>query len=93
MGLGLNILEVSRSRWVGLLWMNDRPDVETSLPDNTQHSQEPNIHGPTGSEPAVPASEWPQTDALNRVATWMGSIRVYWNEMGWTHGMHQMISA
>jgi hypothetical protein len=31
---------------VGLLWTSDQPDPETSLPDNTQHSQETHINAP-----------------------------------------------
>ena len=41
--LGLLTVEVSRSDTPhsgGLLWTSDRPFEETSLPDNTQHSQE-----------------------------------------------------
>ena len=45
-------IEVSRSHSdtphsVGIL-PSDQPDAETSLPDNTQHSQETNIHAPSG---------------------------------------------
>ena len=32
---------------------------------NTQHSQERNIHAPVGFEPTTPASELPQTRALD----------------------------
>ena len=40
------------------------------LPDNTQHSQETDIHvSPAGFEPAIPAGERPQTDAFDRAAT------------------------
>jgi len=28
----------------GLLWTSDQPDAETSRPDNTQNSQETDIH-------------------------------------------------
>ena len=38
------------------------------LPDNTQHSQETDIHAPAGFEPAIPASERPQTEALASAA-------------------------
>ena len=37
--------------------------TQRSLPDNTQHSQETGIHVPAGFEPAILASEWPQTHA------------------------------
>ena len=41
----LQINEISRSysdapHSVGLLWTSDQPDAETSLPDNTQNSQQ-----------------------------------------------------
>jgi hypothetical protein len=43
-----------------------------TLPDNTRHAQEADIHAPAGFEPAIPASEWPQTHALDRAATGTG---------------------
>jgi len=33
---------------------------------------------PTGFEPAVPASERPQTHALDRVVTWIGGCDISW---------------
>jgi len=39
------------------------------LPDNTQQSQEADIHAPAGFEPAIPASERTQTDALDSAAS------------------------
>ena len=36
------------SHSVGLLWTIDRPDAETSLPHNTQYSQERDIHAHGG---------------------------------------------
>ena len=52
-GQGLLIFENSRSHSdtphsVGLLWTSDQPDAEASLPDNTQHSQETDIHAFSG---------------------------------------------
>jgi hypothetical protein len=52
-GQGLPIVEASRSHSgtrhsVGLLWTSDQPVAETSLPDNTEHSQETDIHAPGG---------------------------------------------
>jgi hypothetical protein len=41
------------------------------LPDNTQLSQKA-LMSPTGFEPAIPASEQPQTHALARAATGIG---------------------
>ena len=31
---------------IGLLWTSDQPDAKTSLSDNTQYSQETDIHAP-----------------------------------------------
>jgi hypothetical protein len=53
-GQGLVIIEASRSHSdtphsVGLLWKSDQPDArDLSLPDNTQHSQETDIHASGG---------------------------------------------
>jgi hypothetical protein len=41
------------------------------LPENTQHSQETFVP-PAGFESAMPASERPQTHALDRTTTWIG---------------------
>ena len=61
---------------VGLLWTSDQPDAETS--DNTQHSQETDIHVARAEfEPAIPASERPQTHALDRAATGIGGKKVH----------------
>ena len=43
------------------------------LPDNTQHSQQTDIHAPAGFEPAIPGSERPQNHALDRAATGIGT--------------------
>jgi hypothetical protein len=59
---------------VGLLWTSDQSDEERSLPDNTQHVQEADIHAPVGFEPTIPASERPQTRALDGAATGIGSL-------------------
>jgi len=32
---------------LGLFWSSDQPDTETSLPDNTQHTQQTDIHAPS----------------------------------------------
>jgi hypothetical protein len=42
--------------------------MQRPLPDNTQHSQETDIHASDGFEPEIPASERPQTHALDRAA-------------------------
>jgi hypothetical protein len=52
LGNGLFIIEASQHsdtpHSVGLLWKSDRPDAETSLPDNTQHPQETDVHDREG---------------------------------------------
>jgi hypothetical protein len=45
-------------------------------PDNIQHSQETDIHACGGFEPAIPASEQPQTHILDRAATGIGNYTV-----------------
>ena len=45
--------------------------MQKHLPDNTQHSQQ-TFMLPAGFEPIIPASERPQTHALDRAATGIG---------------------
>jgi hypothetical protein len=45
------------------------------LPDSRQHLQD--IYFPDGIEPEFPASERPQSDALNRAITEVGGILIY----------------
>jgi len=54
---------------IGLLWMGDRSVAETST-HNTYRRQ--TSMPPAGFEHAIPASELPQTHALDRVATGIG---------------------
>ena len=44
-------------------------ESQRPLPDNTQHSQQTDIHAPAGFEPTILAGERPQTYALDRAAT------------------------
>ena len=44
------------------------------LPDNTQHSQQTDIHAPVGFEPTISAGEWPQTYAFDCAATGTGIL-------------------
>jgi hypothetical protein len=79
MGQGLFIIEASRSHSDtppsgGLLWTSDQPD-EQPLPDNTQRSQQTDIHAPEGFEPANPARERPQTHALDGAATGVSILK------------------
>jgi len=48
--------------------------TQRPLPDNTQHSQQTNIHAPVGFEPTISAGERPQTYALDRAATGTGFL-------------------
>jgi hypothetical protein len=72
-GQGLLIVEALRSH-------SDTPTLgripldesQKPLPGNTQHSQETVVHAPEGFEPAVPLSERPQTNALDRAVTGIG---------------------
>jgi len=73
-GLRLLTVEVSGSHSVTLLWTSDRPVAETY--DNTQHSRKRGIHAPppAGFEPAIPASDWLHTHALDGTATGIGRL-------------------
>ena len=72
-GQGILVIEASRSHsdtshWVGLLWMCNQSDAETS--HNTQRETS---MPPAGFEHTSPASKWPQTQALDRAATEVGT--------------------
>jgi hypothetical protein len=74
-GQSIPIIEVLRSHSgtphsVGLIWTWDQPNTETSTWQHT--TQQRHIHDPAGFKPAIPASEWPQTHALDRVASPIG---------------------
>jgi len=75
-GQGLLIIETSRPhsdtpQSVGLHWTSDQADVETSTWQHTTQSKQISMP-PAGFEPAIPASERPQTHALNCAATGIG---------------------
>jgi len=77
-GHGFLFLEVSRSHTTThhsrydssgrVISSSQRP-----LPDNTQHSQQTNIHTPVGFEPTISSGGRPQTYALDRAATGTGN--------------------
>ena len=52
-----------------------RPSRRT-LPNSTQNSPETNIHTPAGFEPAIPASEQPETHALDRTVTEIRKVTI-----------------
>jgi hypothetical protein len=60
---------------VGLLWMSDQPNAETSTWQKTNTYKGQTLMLPAGFEPAIPASERPQTHAIARVATGTGRFR------------------
>jgi len=49
---------------VGLFWTSDEPGAETSTWQHTTHNRQISMH-PAGFKPAFPASEWPQTHAID----------------------------
>jgi hypothetical protein len=53
---------------VGLLWISDQPDAETSTRHHTTLTTD-NTDTPAGFTLTVPASQRPQTYALDRAAT------------------------
>jgi len=46
--------------------------TQKPLPDNTQHSQQTDFHDPGGFRSTIPATELPQTHAIDRAATGTG---------------------
>jgi hypothetical protein len=49
---------------------------QRALPHNIQHSQKTHTHAPPEFQPAIPASEPPQTHALDRVAFGMREMYI-----------------
>jgi hypothetical protein len=75
-GDGLHILKVSGSHKMTHHSRQDSSErvispLQRPLPDNTQHSQQTS---PVGFEPTISAGERPQTYALDRAATGIGTI-------------------
>jgi hypothetical protein len=56
---------------IGLLWTSDRPVEETSIWQHNTHKRQ-TFTSPAGFDPAILASERPQTHTLNRAATGIG---------------------
>jgi len=59
---------------VALLWTNDQQDAEPS--DNTQHSQETDIHAPGRIGTNSPSNRAAVTHALGRAATGIGIFQL-----------------
>ena len=70
-GQGLLTVEASRSHSVGLLWTGVQPDAKTSTWQHITLTTETSVPS-ARFELAIPASEGPQTHALDRVATGNG---------------------
>jgi hypothetical protein len=47
--------------------------MKRPLPDNTQHSQDRDIHAPAGFEPAIPESKRLQNHALDSAVSGIGT--------------------
>ena len=67
----LNV-EASQLQSVELLCTNDQPNAGTSTWQHTALTRDRTSMPSVGFEAAIPASEWPQTYALDRVATGIG---------------------
>jgi len=70
----LLIIEVSRThsgtpQSVIPLWTSDHPDAETSTSQHKTFTSDRLTYPPAGFEPAIPASERPQTHPLDCAAT------------------------
>jgi hypothetical protein len=62
----------THSRLVGIPWIKDQPVTETYIWQQT--TLRTDIPAPVGFEPAIPASESPQTHSLDRAANGIGGI-------------------
>jgi hypothetical protein len=51
--------------------------TQRPLPDNTQHSQETDIHAPGGIRTRNTSKRTAKTHALERAATGIGNLRTY----------------
>jgi hypothetical protein len=74
-GLGCLIIEILKSHTKQTQSDSSGRGIGPSqrpLSDNTQHSQETDVHAQAGFEPAIQASERPQTYALDRAVTEIG---------------------
>ena len=65
--------------------------TQRPLSNNTQHSQQTDIYAQAGFETAIPASERPQTHALDRAATGTGSLLDKMHEGDMNMGMSEFL--
>ena len=78
MGQGLLIIKAPQSHsdtphLVGVLWMSDQPDAETSTWQHNTHNRQTSTP-PVGFEPAIPESQQPQSRALDCMVTGIGLL-------------------
>jgi len=84
-GHGPVILEVpgithkDATRSVGLLWAGDQLVAETSTSQQTTVTRDKHPYPPKGFEPAILASERPQTHASDHAVTGISSCTYKWN--------------
>jgi hypothetical protein len=64
---------LATSHSVELLWASDQSDAET-LPDNTQHLQETDIHAPGGIRIGSPSKRTATEARLDRAAPGIGTF-------------------
>jgi uncharacterized protein involved in response to NO len=74
----------ARTRLVGLLWTRDRPVRETSTWQRTILKNR-HVSAQVGFEHTIPASECPQTDALEHVVTGISNGIYTLNFCFWLH--------
>ena len=68
----LNSIQLDTPHSIGLLWTSDQLDAETcTCPTHNTHNRQTSML-PASLEPAIPASECPQTDALDGAAAGIG---------------------
>jgi len=65
------------THWVGLLWTGDRIVAETSISQHTTNTTDRLPCPRFEFEPAIPASERPQTDTLVPTDTGIGFTKYY----------------
>jgi len=65
------MIQLDTPHSVGLLWMSDQPDVETSTCQRT--TRKAGIDNPAGLELTIPASEQPQPHALDCAVNGIGA--------------------
>jgi hypothetical protein len=92
--VGQGLLIIEASRWhsdtpytVGLLWTIDQPDAET-VPDNTQHSQETDIHAFGGIRTHNPSKRAAADPCLRPRGDWDKTERY---SFGYTEKMERKV--